>query len=247
MRWTAVFFCLLGYFSIQSLRLLVLRGSKSYAWASRISRFWGKPICFLIGVRIRTHGKPINGPQIIIANHLSWLDPLALTGQIGALWITSEDVRRDLFLGSVCKLAACPFVSRNPWSLKNEVLYLQGIAKLGTPLGFFPEATTGDGTGVREFRPAFFAVAKLTGVPIQPLCLHWSHLDENPITRADADRFLYFGGITFFQNLREILRRQTMTLEIHWLPPIDPLQFSDRKELARHAHECIASQFRPIV
>jgi hypothetical protein len=94
--------------------------------------------------------------------------------------------------------------------------------------GFFPEATSSDGTQVLPFRSAFFEVAAGTNLKIQPLALRWSD-----------PRAAWHGDMTFGPHLRTVLGLRNLMLEVHALEPIAVQAHDTRKDLCAQAERAI--------
>lgn len=244
-RWLGVAFILFGYFFTQTLRHIFLPKRWGLALAPKVSRFWGAPLSRLFGIRIVHIGnKPKGTGYVVVSNHVSWLDPITMTPEIdGLVFITSEETRRQVFVGQVTAVAGCQFVSRSAWTLKKEIDVIRENATHGITLGFYPEATSTDGREVKTFKPAFFEVPMQANLRIQPVCLRWTHLNGEPLTRQNADVLFYYGDMTFFASLRRVMAMRSAVMELDWLPPLQPSDYSDRKALANAAYEAISNRY----
>ncbi len=215
----------LFYALTQGARLPLPRKT-SLRLAARINRLSGVLFLRVVGAKVNLQGKLYEGPCLLVANHWGWLDPIALCSLGHLLYITSKSVQTHPFLGGICSFAGCQFVSRSPWSLPAEIASARAAAEVAS-LGFFPEATSGDGNGVLPFRSAFFAVAAATGLPVQPVALRWSDR-----------RIAWYGDMTFAPHLWQMLTIRNFVLEAVACPVVVP-QGDDRKALCQKSETAI--------
>lgn len=231
LRLVGVAACVVWYFLAQGVRCVVLSGSAGVRVASTINRWSGRFFLRVLGIRVRVRGELCTGPRMVVSNHWSWLDPIALDSLSGLLYITSSKVRAHPFLGKVAYLAGCLFVSRSPWNLPAEIALARRTA-CQAPLAFFPEATSGDGSGILPFRNAFFEVAAQGGLQVQPVLLRWS----------DA-RAAWYGEMDFWPHLRTVLKLRDLVLEVRALEPLPAEEGYGRKELCARAEKALREAF----
>jgi 1-acyl-sn-glycerol-3-phosphate acyltransferase len=139
----------------------------------------------LHGVEVHGRGLFPTGPCIVIANHLSWLDPLVVASILPVSPIAKHEVRRWPFVGPLCASLGCMFVERGSASSGARVLRAarralsEGVSVLG-----FPEGTTRPfGAGLGPFHRGLFGMARLLGIPIVPVALRY----EDPASHWVGD------------------------------------------------------------
>jgi|GEM_PF-5678524 len=109
------------------------------------------------GVELRLRGVLPVGPSIIVATHLSWLDPRVLASLLPVSPIAKHEVRRWPFVGSLCAALGYMFVERGSAASGARVLRLARAA-LDEGVGVLdcPEGTTRTfGAGLGPFIGAF--------------------------------------------------------------------------------------------
>lgn len=138
-------------------------------------------ILTLLGMRIlgplRVHGLdrvPRNGAFIVVANHLSNLDPLIVGATAGHLngrlihFMSKEELRHWPVIGWLATQAGVYFVRRGEGDRGAQRLTLEYLAR-GEPVGFFPEGhRSRDGT-LKEARNGASLLAIRAGVPLLPV------------------------------------------------------------------------------
>ncbi|MEG8027218.1 lysophospholipid acyltransferase family protein [Sphingomonas aerolata] len=99
---------------------------------------------------------------MFVANHLSWIDILLLSGATGTAFIAKAELRRAPLVGWLCTLNATIFVSRaDRMAVTAQIAQLRDTLARDWPVTLFPEGTTGDGVtlplqgrAARRARPA---------------------------------------------------------------------------------------------
>ncbi len=190
----------------------------------------------MAGLRVRIEGHPRAG-ALFLANHLSWLDILALAGTSRAIFVAHSGLAGHGALKWLCEQNDTVFITRDQrGSVAAQIEQIQ--AALGDrPLTIFPEATTGDGLALLPFRSSLLSAAEpLAGeVPIQPVALDY----------RDAAGIAWFGEERGLANMRRILARPgRIDLVIRFLEPLSGAALADRKTMTAAARDAIARALR---
>ncbi len=189
----------------------------------------------LAGLRVRTEGDPQAG-ALLLANHVSWLDILALAGTSRAIFVAHSGLSLHGGLKWLCDQNDTVFITRDRrGSVANQVSQVR--AALGErPLTIFPEGTTGDGTRLLPFKSSLLsAVEPLAGeVPIQPVALDY----------ADAPEIAWFEDEPGLANVRRILARPKVDLTIRFLDPLSGDEIANRKTMTAAAQDAIGRALR---
>ncbi|MDD2352016.1 MAG: lysophospholipid acyltransferase family protein [Candidatus Caldatribacteriota bacterium] len=111
-----------------------------------------------------------NGPLILAANHVSYLDPIALAiafkRQI--YFLAKKEVFDNPFLGLIVKgLGAIPVDRKNVSPVTIKKTY--SILKNGNVLGIFPEGTRSLNGELLDFNKGMIKIALKTSSPIIPV------------------------------------------------------------------------------
>lgn len=188
------------------------------------------------GLRVRTEGTPREG-ALFIANHVSWLDILALAGAAEARFVAHSGLSGHGGLRWLCEQNATVFITRHQrGSIADQVEQVR--AALGAqPLTIFPEGTTDNGTALLPFKSSLLsAVEPLAGaVPIQPVALDY----------ADASEIAWFDNEPGLANVRRLLaRRGRIELTIRFLEPLSGAALTNRKTMTAAAQAAIGEALR---
>jgi 1-acyl-sn-glycerol-3-phosphate acyltransferase len=162
------------------------------------------------GVEVRTHGRPPEGPAVLVANHVSYLDPLVVSAAAPCISIAKGETADWPLIGRGLRALGVLFVRRGDVH-HSAVTLLRALRALGvgaTVLNF-PEGTTSDGRQVGEFRRGIFGVASLAGVPVVPTRIVYSNEGAH-----------WFGGQTFFPHYWKLAGVPSLVARVFFGEPL---------------------------
>jgi 1-acyl-sn-glycerol-3-phosphate acyltransferase len=124
------------------------------------------------GCEVRTTGRAPDGPAVLVANHLGWIDPIVLAAAHPVAPIAKLEVEGWPLVGEVGRRHGVLFIARGDAHRGARVLRA-GLAALraGVCVLNFPEGTTTDGSALLPFRRGSFGLARLARVPVVPVAL----------------------------------------------------------------------------
>ncbi len=137
-------------------------------------RWVAENLAALHGLEIRVRGPIPRGPCVVVANHLGYLDPVAILAHLPAIPVAKAEVADWPLLGDIGAATGCLFVRRGCPSSGARVL--RGALRAldaGVPVLAFPEGTTTAGDRVLPFRRGLFGVAAIARVPVVPLTVRY--------------------------------------------------------------------------
>ncbi|WP_298395192.1 1-acyl-sn-glycerol-3-phosphate acyltransferase [Sphingobium sp.] len=188
-----------------------------------------------VGAQVRIEGRPHDGDMVLLANHVSWIDILALGGATGAAFVSHDGVARWPVIGWLAAQNNTLFVSRERrGALSGQIDALRSALLGHQPVALFPEGTTSDGMGLLPFKPSLLAVLlpPPRAVMIQPV-----HIDYG----ADASAIAWHGEEPAGANaMRLLARKGALPVTLRFLEPFDPASCADRKVIAATARDRIA-------
>jgi 1-acyl-sn-glycerol-3-phosphate acyltransferase len=187
----------------------------------------------IAGLRTRVVGRPMKG-ALLLGNHLSWLDILALAGASRTAFVAHDGLSGNAALAWLCRQNETLFITRDQrGTVASQVE--QVIARLGhRRLTIFPEATTGDGRALLPFRSSLLsAVERLPhDIPVQPFALHFE----------EAEEIAWVGDEPGLDNFRKIMARtRPILLTIRFLEPLTGAELTNRKTMAAAAQARVAA------
>jgi len=220
-------FCLIGYALTWPVR-------KRIGWTRFFLQWFGEAI----GLDVHVEGRPLGHDVLYVANHLSWLDILALGGATRTAFVSKDDVRGWPLVGMLAAIGDTVFINRESRRAAQGQVDQLGRALIEhRALTLFPEGTTNDGVTLFPFRPALFAsvAPPPPGVQVQPVAI-----DYGPA----APEICWTGDEDLGPNARKVLsRRGSLRCTLRFLPPLAPS--TDRKALAAEAQAAIMAALAP--
>ena len=196
-------------------------------------RFFLGWVGWLLGLRIKVEGRPVQGHVLYASNHISWLDIPALGGATPARFIAKSEIAGWSLIGWLAKIGGSVFVARQ----KRSEARLQANAVSvalgeGRPVVLFAEAGTGDGLTLTPFRASLFVAANEAGAIVQPVAVDYG-------TRAGE--IAWPDGAGFKSEMKRMLNRPApVAVTLRFLTPLDGAKI-DRKTLAAETYTAIAS------
>jgi 1-acyl-sn-glycerol-3-phosphate acyltransferase len=191
------------------------------------------------GVQLTVTGDLASAPAFFVSNHVSYLDIPVLWHLLPASFIAKAEVRRWPFIGWFAHRQGTVFVSRHYQRTAHE---LDSFAKAFSERRnfiFFPEGTSSDGTSVYPFKSSFFQLAMKESIAVQPISLVYKGLCGRPMGRFFRKLYGWYGDSSLVEHLFNMLALGPVSVSVTFHPPLDPEQFSCRKELSSQAHEIV--------
>lgn len=215
------------------------RRTRRGTWAVGHTARW---VLRALGVRVVVQGAPRSGPSLVVGNHGSWLDVLALAGCTRLQMVARSEVRSWPVVGAAAVRAGTIFLERDNWrSLPGTVGEITAALRSGQRVQVFPEATTGRGDGLGEFHRAAFQAAIDAAVVISPVTIQYAQ-DR----RSGATVAVFPGYESLVDSLRRVLAARRLEVTVRWLPPIlaiagTGLDHLDRASVTRLTENAVAA------
>ncbi|MEI8290617.1 MAG: lysophospholipid acyltransferase family protein [Verrucomicrobiota bacterium] len=170
---------------------------------------------------------------LLVSNHLSYLDILAICSTAPAVFVSKADVRRWPLFGWLAAIGGTVFIERERRTHVGEVnREIENALAEGVLVVVFPEGTSSDGQTVLPFRASLLEPALRGGHEIATAWIHYE------LPEGDAKQEVcYWGDHTFFPHLIHLLGKKSVRATLRF----GKLQRAtdDRKELAMQLREAI--------
>ncbi|WP_063756179.1 lysophospholipid acyltransferase family protein [Streptomyces sp. NRRL S-920] len=211
--------------------------------APRVLRGEARAVLGALGVRLEAGpagrlGVEVGGVgTLVVANHISWLDVLALLAIEPVCVLAKREVGQWPVIGALARRAGTRFIDRggSPRELPSVVAELAHELRGGTSIAVFPQATTWCSAAAGRFRRAAFQAAADAGAPVRPVTV--AYREGGAATTAAA----FLGAEDFTTSLRRVAAARDLTVRITAHPP---LWGTDRRALAAAAHRAVTSAAR---
>ena len=192
------------------------------------------------GMRARSVGTPLPGNVLFVANHLSWLDIMILAGATGTAFVSRDDIGRLPVAGWLAGLNDTIYVDRsNRRAVQGQADTVRAALATGRPVALFPEGTTDGGPLLLPFRASLLSALfpPMPGLRVQPVAIEYG------TAAADIAWTAPEGGGA---NVKRVLSRKGNAMVVlHFLTPLDPAAYGDRKALAEASRAAILAVLGP--
>lgn len=200
-------------------------------------RFLGG-LAWICGADVRSEGRLPRSGELLIANHVSWLDIMILAGATGCAFISKAEIRGHPFLRWVADQNHTIYIDRaDRRSIHDQARSVLAGLKRDQPLALFPEGTVGDGGTLLPFKPSLLSAVAPPPleVTLRPVAIDY-HGKAQILGWAPGEH-----GVD--NALRVLGRRGRLSVTVRLLEPLAPSP--DRKIIARAAHDAIALALAP--
>lgn len=184
-----------------------------------IRRKWTKMQRFLIGYKIDVIGSPDPCANMIIANHQSMLDIMALEEihPANICWIAKKEIEDLPFFGNIIRVPKMISIDRkNPRSLPKIIKLAKERISEGRVIAIFPEGTRGDGDKILKFKSGANIIANKLNLVVQPVLIIGSRkiIDSKTISvNSGSFKVIYMDIVdTSDENWLENTRAKMQTL-----------------------------------
>jgi 1-acyl-sn-glycerol-3-phosphate acyltransferase len=205
-------------------------------------------LCAGLGVSVRRRGAfSGDAKQLIVANHVSWLDIPVLASLAPMSFLAKKEIGEHSLGRELVAVQGVIYVDRRHRSCIPSVnAQMAETMRAGTPVVLFAEATTGDGNRLLRFRSSHFEAvrraasdADLETAVIQPVYLDYSRLAGLPMARGERPRVAWYGDMAFLRHFFQFVRGGGVTCDVYIGAPIRAVPGLDRKSAARLAEASV--------
>ncbi len=185
------------------------REARVQAWALQFLALWG--------IHLKVLGQPVvNGPALIVANHISWLDILVMHAARHCRFVSKSDIRDWPLVGMLATGAGTLYIERT--SRKDALRMVKDMAeamKNGDVVAVFPEGTTSDGRELLPFHANLIQAAIAAEAPVQPVSLKFVDAATGQPSLAPC----YIGDDTLVGSMWRTLSAPAIIAVVHFGEP----------------------------
>lgn len=213
--------------------LLSLVSGTDIRRSMRLRLRWLRWLLPRLGVRLHTQGTPPDFPCIIMGNHRSYLDPVAMSALVLAYPVSKAEVSNWPIVGYGAQVSGVLYLKRE--SLGSRKRTLSGIAEKlreGFPVILFPEGTSHSEPTSIAFKPGGFMLAAAEGFPVVPVAVEY---------RSPKDYWV--GDDTFLPHFLRRFGEREMHVYLHFGPKIESV---DGLEMLAQARAWVDAELRSI-
>ncbi len=142
---------------------------------------WARRMARALGARLCVEGVAPAPGALLVANHVSWLDILAIASCAPAIFVAKSEVRDWPAIGWLAARAQALFLKRSSGrSLLRVKNRIAALLLEGRNVVIFPEGTTSDGSRMLPFRSGLLQAAVDCTRPVQAVAIAYYGEDGNP-------------------------------------------------------------------
>lgn len=197
-------------------------------WLQRTARAHFK----IFGGSLKISGEiPKSG--LLVSNHLSYLDIVAICSVAPTVFVSKAEVRHWPVFGALATMGGTIFIQRerrlDVGEVNNEI---EKALADGALVVIFPEGTSSNGETILPFRAPLLEPTLRGRHEISTACIRYEIDDGDPKTEV-----CYWGDHSFFPHLLNLLGKKSVRATLHFG------KFNrttdDRKELAKQLHTAV--------
>jgi len=211
---------------------VVLLRFPTLAPAGRHARiaWWSAKMLRVLGIRLQVQGRFRPGAKLLVANHISWIDIMAIHAACPeARFVSKADVQHWPLVNRLVASAGTLYLERERRRDALRVVHQMAEAlAAGDTVAVFPEGTTGDGTALLPFHANLLQAAIATATPVQPVALRFADARH---AVSPAARFV--GDTTLARSLWLLASGDGLVAHVRVLPA-EVSAHADRRALAEH-------------
>jgi 1-acyl-sn-glycerol-3-phosphate acyltransferase len=205
--------------------------------------WWSAKMLRMLGLELRVGGSFRPGAKLVVANHVSWLDIMAIHAVCPeARFVSKAEVRHWPLVNRLVDSAGTLYIEREKRRDALRVVHQMAEAlQAGQTVAVFPEGTTGPGPGLLPFHANLLQAAIATATPVQPVALRYA--DAHGPFSASAQ---FLGETTLAQSLWMLARGEQMVVHVDVLVA-EGTAHADRRLLAERLRDEIGHRLGAAV
>jgi 1-acyl-sn-glycerol-3-phosphate acyltransferase len=200
-------------------------------------RRWSLGMLRSLGIRLESCGAPAAGGSLLAANHVSWLDIMAIHAVLPrARFVSKADVKGWPLVSRLVDAAGTVYLERDRKRDALRVVHAMAAAlQAGQTVAIFPEGTTSTGHELLPFHANLLQAAISTGTAVQPLALRFSDATHAVSLAAE-----FVGATSLTTSLWRTACGEGMVVRLVFLPS-RAAAGADRRILAEQLRGDIAA------
>jgi 1-acyl-sn-glycerol-3-phosphate acyltransferase len=209
----------------------------------RAFQLWSRSLCRIFGVRVTTVGAPPRQPFLLVSNHLSYVDILALGTRLPCVFVAKAEIDGWPIFGAICRSVNTIFIDRRLKRKLPDILRrIERALAAEQGIVIFPEGTSSAGAGVLPFRSSLLELAAELGRPVHFAAINYRVAEGEMPAHLSVT---WWGDMPLGAHLKNFLALPGVDCELAFGEA--PIEAGDRKSLAAELHREVSRRFRPCV
>lgn len=173
---------------------------------------WSAQLLGIMGLQLQVVGAPIQS-GMLVANHISWLDNVAIHAAHFCRFIAKSDIKDWPVIGYLTDQTGMLFIERTSRRDAHRVVEAVAVRlQAGDCVAVFPEGTTGEGRELLPFHANMIQSAIDADSQVQPVAIRY--LDSASGNQSFAPSFI--GDDTLLQSVWRTLNAKSITVTLQF-------------------------------
>lgn len=182
-------------------------------------------------VVVTVRGEVPRGAALIVANHVSYLDPIAILPVCPAIPIAKGEVSGWPIIGPIGNALGVVYVRRrDPYARVRVLRRMHDLLAAGVPVLNFAEGTTTRGDRVLAMWRGGFGIAQRLGVPVVPVAIRYGDRD-----------LAWTDGATFVPHYLRMTGAERVEVDVAFGAPMLPRTGEAPEAMAARARNVITT------
>jgi 1-acyl-sn-glycerol-3-phosphate acyltransferase len=175
---------------------------------------WLQWFSAIVNLHVIKEGEPSERRAILVSNHISWLDIIAIGQYLPGYFVAKSDISSWPVIGYLARQGGTIFIHRgNKQHIKTTAEKMVWSLKQNSYIIAFPEGTTTNGDEVLHFHSSLFQPALLTRSLIQPVAIQYQG--------AAQELAPFIGDDAFVPHLFRMLALDKIEVRLSFLPVLN--------------------------
>jgi 1-acyl-sn-glycerol-3-phosphate acyltransferase len=249
----AVFLALVTPLTLALIPLQWLFITLDWPLARSLPVFYHRLVCVLLRLKIRVLGTITQDePLLLLSNHSSWLDIVALSSVMPVSFIAKSEVAGWPIFGLFARLQRSVFIDRSRrMATRDAHRAVSDRLTSGDAIVLFAEGTTSDGHRVLSFRSSLVGAASEwlgeAKAKIQPVAITYTRRAGLPIPRSERPCIAWYGDMELIPHFKGIILGGPIEVTLSFCEPLQPELAQNRKIATRAAEEAIRARAAKVM
>ena len=203
---------------------------------------WSMKMVRALGVKLEVRGTPHPSAKLVVGNHVSWLDIIAINSVMPSRFVSKAEVAHWPVVGRLVTAAGTLYLVRERRRDAMRVLGLMAQAlRDGDTVAVFPEGTTGPGGHIMPFHANLLQAAIDAPAPVQPVVIAYREQGH-----AVSPSAAYVGDTGLLESLWMTVTARQLVVRVEFLDP-RTVAHADRRTLSDQLHQDMSAALQRTI
>ena len=203
---------------------------------------WSEKMLSVLGVALEVRGAPHPSAKLVVGNHVSWLDIIAINSVMPSRFVSKAEVAHWPVVGRLVTAAGTLYLVRERRRDAMRVLGLMAQAlQNGDTVAVFPEGTTGPGGHIMPFHANLLQAAIDAPAPVQPVVIAYREQGH-----AVSPSAAYVGDTDLLESLWMIVTARQLVVRVEFLEARS-VAHADRRTLSDQLHRDMSDSLQRTI